>query len=53
MSDETLVRLPERGHYSKAHLIDPVESGYIPAGGRRRSAATFRPSSWKARGKDS
>lgn len=29
MSDETLVRLPERGHYSKAHLVEPVESGYI------------------------
>jgi hypothetical protein len=29
MGDDTLVRLPERGHYSKAHLIDPVESGYI------------------------
>ena len=29
MSDDTLVRLPQRGHYSKAHLIEPVQSGYI------------------------
>jgi hypothetical protein len=29
MSDETLVRLPERGSFWKAHLIDPLESGYI------------------------
>jgi hypothetical protein len=29
LSDDTLVRLPERGSFTKAHLIDPVESGYI------------------------
>jgi hypothetical protein len=29
VSDETLVRLPHRGRFSKAHLIEPLESGYI------------------------
>jgi hypothetical protein len=29
MSDDSLVRLPGRGNYSKAHFIDPIDSGYI------------------------
>jgi hypothetical protein len=29
MSDDTLVRLPDRGKYSKAIFIDPIDSGYI------------------------
>ena len=29
MSDDTLIRLTGRGSFSKAHLVDPVESGYL------------------------
>jgi hypothetical protein len=47
MSDDTLIRLPERGTFSKAHLIGPAESGYILMASRvdRRPAFGF---SWES-----